>query len=118
MLHALYAGLLALWVGTEILGFDNPGIWWWWHLPGGAYTLPLLVLPGLLWAYRKQSAMTVAIYAPLLAWWAILQPIAWRWQVNPIYFVGLGEGPEDLQAFSAETYAAAVFGVESADADC
>ena len=42
----------------------------------------------------------------------------WRQLKLPIYFVGLGEGPEDLQAFSAETYAAAVFGVESADADC
>jgi len=30
----------------------------------------------------------------------------------PIYFVGLGEQPEDLQPFSAENYARAVFGLE------
>jgi fused signal recognition particle receptor len=37
----------------------------------------------------------------------------WRELRLPIIFVGLGEGPEDLQAFSADNYAAAVFGVES-----
>ena len=30
----------------------------------------------------------------------------------PIYFIGLGEQPEDLQPFSAENYAKAVFGLE------
>lgn len=30
----------------------------------------------------------------------------------PIYFVGLGEQPEDLQPFSVENYAKAVFGIE------
>jgi fused signal recognition particle receptor len=34
----------------------------------------------------------------------------WRELRLPIFFVGLGEGPEDLQAFSAGDYAAAVFG--------
>jgi fused signal recognition particle receptor len=38
----------------------------------------------------------------------------WRQLRLPIFFVGLGEGPEDLQAFSAENYADAVFGVERA----
>jgi hypothetical protein len=89
LMHALYAGLLAIWVGTEIFGFPAFRPWWFGHLANGAYTLPLFVVPGLLWAYRKQSAMTIAIYAPLLAWWAILQPVAWHWDVNPIYFVGL-----------------------------
>jgi fused signal recognition particle receptor len=30
----------------------------------------------------------------------------------PIYFLGLGEQPEDLQPFSVENYAKAVFGLE------
>jgi fused signal recognition particle receptor len=34
----------------------------------------------------------------------------WRELGIPIMFVGLGEGPEDLQPFSAADYAAAVFG--------
>jgi fused signal recognition particle receptor len=38
----------------------------------------------------------------------------WRELKIPIFFVGLGEAPEDLQAFSAENYAAAVFGTEGA----
>ncbi len=31
----------------------------------------------------------------------------------PIYFIGLGEQPDDLQPFSIENYARAVFGLES-----
>jgi hypothetical protein len=92
LLHALLVGLLATWVGTEILAFDSMfrPFWhgWWFNVPGACYTLPLLALPGLLWAYRKGSAATVGLYVPLVAWWVILQPVAWRVEVNPVYFVG------------------------------
>lgn len=37
----------------------------------------------------------------------------WRELKLPIYFIGLGEQPEDLQPFSVENYAQAVFGSES-----
>ena len=37
----------------------------------------------------------------------------WRELKLPIYFVGLGEQPEDLQPFSIENYAKAVFGLDS-----
>ena len=37
----------------------------------------------------------------------------WRELKIPIYFIGLGEQPEDLQPFSIENYAKAVFGLES-----
>jgi fused signal recognition particle receptor len=40
----------------------------------------------------------------------------WRELRLPVFFVGLGEDPEDLQAFSAADYADAVFGVGRADA--
>ncbi len=36
----------------------------------------------------------------------------WRELRLPVFFVGLGEDPEDLQAFSAADYASAVFGLE------
>ncbi|MFA6960580.1 MAG: signal recognition particle-docking protein FtsY [Opitutaceae bacterium] len=36
----------------------------------------------------------------------------WRELKLPIYFLGLGEQPEDLQPFSAENYSKAIFGVE------
>ena len=36
----------------------------------------------------------------------------WRELKLPIYFLGLGEQPEDLQPFSAENYSKAVFGAE------
>jgi uncharacterized membrane protein len=91
LLHALYAGLLAIWVGTETLGFPGTHLWLFHGIsvPRAAWTLPLMALPGLQWAYRKESALAVAIYAALLAWWAILQPVAWQWDIDPIYFVGL-----------------------------
>jgi fused signal recognition particle receptor len=37
----------------------------------------------------------------------------WRELKLPIVFVGLGEEPDDLQAFNAENYAAAVFGIDA-----
>jgi fused signal recognition particle receptor len=37
----------------------------------------------------------------------------WRELKIPIYFLGLGEHPEDLQPFSVENYARAVFGIEA-----
>lgn len=36
----------------------------------------------------------------------------WRELKIPIYYLGLGEKPEDLQPFSAESYSKAVFGLE------
>jgi len=36
----------------------------------------------------------------------------WRQLQIPIYFIGLGEQPDDLQPFSAENYARAIFGLE------
>jgi fused signal recognition particle receptor len=37
----------------------------------------------------------------------------WRELKLPIYFVGLGEQPEDLQPFSVENYSRAVFGLDA-----
>jgi hypothetical protein len=86
LLHALVVALLAMWVGTEILDFGI--LWSFWRIPDACYTLPLLALPGLLWAYRKRSPATVGLYVPLLAWWVVLQPIAWHSDVNVVYFIG------------------------------
>ena len=91
LLHALLVGLLALWAGQEVLNFGHLGGWLfgrWDFLPNGAYSLPLLALPGLIWTYRKQSVKTLALYVPLLAWWTVLQAFAWKLGSNPIYFVG------------------------------
>jgi uncharacterized membrane protein len=92
LLHTLYVGLLALFAGWLVFGSSSSfgamlvGAL---RLPHNiAFSVPLLALPGLVWAYRKGSAKTVALYAPLLAWWVILQPFAWRLQANPIYFLG------------------------------
>jgi uncharacterized membrane protein len=91
LLHALLVGILAVWAGTEILNFGFMGGWLfgrWDAFPNGAFSLPLLALPGIAWAYRKQSVPTLSLYVPLLAWWAVLQIFAWRLGTNPIYFVG------------------------------
>ncbi|MDY0169078.1 MAG: DUF2157 domain-containing protein [Thermoguttaceae bacterium] len=91
LLHTLLVALLALWVGTEILGFGHLSGWLfggWGFLPNAAYSLPLLALPGVLWAYRKRSPAAVGLYVPLLAWWLVLQPVAWRPEAGVIYFIG------------------------------
>jgi uncharacterized membrane protein len=86
LLHSLVVALLATWVGTEILGFGLS--WSFWRIPDACYTLPLLAVPGLIWAYRKASPATLGLYVPLLAWWVILQPIAWHSDVSVVYLIG------------------------------
>ncbi len=91
LLHALLVSLLAIWCGMEIIGFGDTGFWFfarWGGIANGAYSLPLLALPGLIWAYRKGSVATVTLYVPLLAWWVILQPIAWKLEEETVYFIG------------------------------
>jgi uncharacterized membrane protein len=90
-LHALYALLLAVWVGWEVLGFAVLGAWLfgrWPALPNGAYGLLVMAAPGFAWAYRKGSDKALALYVPLVAWWVILQPFAWRFETTPVYFMG------------------------------
>ncbi|MEX0977958.1 MAG: DUF2157 domain-containing protein [Pirellulales bacterium] len=90
LLHALLVGLLALWTGTEVLGFAHLSPWWLWNWwPNGAYSLPLLAAPGFVWAYRRSSPYTLAMYVALLAWWVVLQAIAWNLQWQSVYLVGL-----------------------------
>lgn len=95
LLHALLAALLALWCGMEVLGFADLGGWFWgrWgFIPNGAYSLPILILPGLLWAYRRSSLSTVWFYVLVLAWWVVIQPTAWRlYELSP-FFVGAVAG--------------------------
>jgi hypothetical protein len=72
LLHALLVAILALWVGTEVLGFSDFGMWLfrrWPTLPNGAYTLTLFAGIGLLWSYRKGSPFTAGLYVALLTWW-------------------------------------------------
>ena len=92
LLHALVAGLLAIWCGMEIFGFSTLGGWvfgLWRFLPSAAYSLPLLALPGLAWGYRRSSLATVWTYVVVLAWWAALQPLAWHQPELSPYFIGI-----------------------------
>ncbi|MGO9111553.1 MAG: DUF2157 domain-containing protein [Thermoguttaceae bacterium] len=86
LLHALFVALLAIWVGAEVIGF--PERIGWGFTVNGAYTLPLLVLPGMLWAYAKRSPLAIALYVPLAVWWVVLQPVAWQATEQSVYVVG------------------------------
>jgi uncharacterized membrane protein len=91
LLHTLFVGLLALWASMEVLHFNHLGLWFfgrWSALPNGAYSLPLLALPGLVWAYRKPSLAAVSMYVPLLAGWVLMQPFAWEFETIPIFLIG------------------------------
>lgn len=89
LLHLLFAGLLALWAGMEVINFPFRSpmwLWYWW--PNSAFSLPLLAAPGLLWAYRKGSAAAVGLYVLLLTWWVVLQAIAWHLEWQALYLMG------------------------------
>ncbi|HEY9014677.1 MAG TPA: DUF2157 domain-containing protein, partial [Gemmatimonadales bacterium] len=62
LLHALLVALLAMWAGTEVLDFAHLEAWlfgsW---MPNAALSLPILALPGVLWAYRKESLPTLSL---------------------------------------------------------
>jgi uncharacterized membrane protein len=89
LVHALLVGLLATWAGIEVTGFSHLPPWWMWNWwPNGAYSLPLLAAPGLVWAYRRESAATVGLYAALLAWWVVLQALGWNLEWQAIYLTG------------------------------
>lgn len=90
LFHCLYAGLLATWAGFETLGFPHLGHWLFfgWAFPSpAAYCLPLLALPGIVWAYRKGSPLTLAIYLSVVAWWIVLQPLCWQLNSDPMLWV-------------------------------
>jgi uncharacterized membrane protein len=88
--HALLAVLLATWAGVEVIGFGlDASPRWWWLWPGGkALSLPLLVAPGLVRAYRTRSAAVLALYVPVCVWWLVLETIVWRVDANPAYLLG------------------------------
>ena len=75
----------------EVLGFQNPSVtllFGWSNLPHGAYTLPLLILPGFFWAYKKTSSLLLGLYLPLVAWWCFLQAITWHASTWTFFWVG------------------------------
>ncbi len=91
LLHLLLVGVLAAWVGTEVLGFADLGMWFfrrWNWFPNGAYSLLPFAGLGLLWAYRKPAPAVAGLYVALVTWWVVLQPFAWHLHENPIYFIG------------------------------
>jgi uncharacterized membrane protein len=87
VLHALLVVLVATWCGMEMLGFSGlGGLIFGWRLP--CFQALLMALPGLYLAYRGNSFWRISLYVPLIAWWTLLQPIAWRFNGNQIYFIG------------------------------
>jgi uncharacterized membrane protein len=91
LLHVLLGAILAVWVGTEVIGFRDLGGWLFGrHLgvPNCAPALPVFVALGAWWSYRKNAPAALALYAPLLAWWLILQPLAWKLDSNPVFLIG------------------------------
>jgi uncharacterized membrane protein len=91
LIHALYAWLLALWCGMEIINFRDLGFWLFGRFedfPNGAYSFILLALPGLLAGYREKSAATVSLYVVAITWWLVLQPFTWDLNFEMVYFIG------------------------------
>jgi uncharacterized membrane protein/uncharacterized membrane-anchored protein len=91
MLHLLFVSLVALWGGMEVFGFAHLTPWWlmgWFDFPNGAYSLPLLAAPGLILAYQRKSPLIIALYVPLLAWWAVLLAFALHLDARSVFWIG------------------------------
>ena len=91
LFHFLYAGLLGIWCLMEVLfslGQPEMGFLGFTGWPRGAYALPLLAVPGFFWAYRARSPLLLGIQVPLIAWWCLLQAVAWRTNQWAIFWVG------------------------------
>jgi uncharacterized membrane protein len=91
VLHALLVALIATWCGMEMIHFARfGGLLFGWRLPipNACYAALVMAAPGLFLAYRKSSFWRIALYVPLIAWWTLLQPVAWRYSGNPVYFIG------------------------------
>lgn len=91
LLHILFVGLMGVWSGMEVFGFAHLSpllLLGWWHFPNGAYSLPLLALPGLIWAYHRKSDKAIALYVPLFAWWVMLQAFAMGLGSRSIFWIG------------------------------
>ncbi|MBI3823253.1 MAG: DUF2157 domain-containing protein [Planctomycetes bacterium] len=87
LLHLLTVTLLAIWVGIEMMSWRHHELDFF-ELPRLCYTLPIFAGIGLLWSYQKRSPTTVGLYVPLVAWWLVLLPLAWRIDDNLAYFIG------------------------------
>lgn len=91
LIHLLFAVLMAIWAGTEVLGYSDLGFWFFGHhpsIPDCAASLVPLAAPGLIWAYRKGDPRAVGLYVALFTWWVILQAFAWRFGASSIEFIG------------------------------
>jgi uncharacterized membrane protein len=88
LLHALMVGLLGLYLLLSIRtsGLLAHGSW---RVIANSYmSIPVISSIGLLWAYRWRSPRAVGLYVALFFWWTILQPFAWGYWNNPVYFIG------------------------------
>ena len=106
ILHVLLIAVIGIWAGLEVIGYPFYGapffFWRWSWLPNAAYWLLPVVAAGMIWCYRRRSPWGVLFYAPLLAWWIVLQPVAWHWEESTIYYVAAAGG---LLLMAAEAHA-------------
>jgi len=89
LVHILLVGVLSIWVGTEIL--DAPRLFFGRFAqfpPPAAYTLPLFAVLPLWWAYRRDQVAAVWLYLPLVLFWLVLQPVAWHFVDQVVFFIG------------------------------
>jgi uncharacterized membrane-anchored protein/uncharacterized membrane protein len=104
LLHTLFVALMAMWAGMEMLSFAHLRPWWSaGFLPNGAWALPVLAAPGLLWAYRRCSPWAVGLYVALLVWWVVLQAFVWRFGHSSLALSWIG-GVGALLMLAAEAH--------------
>jgi len=84
LLHGLLVALLAIWSCLQIVDPQTMSSFWLWQFGSErALLLPLLALPGIVQAWRKNRPVLYSLYAALLMWWVMLQPWAGVTVLNP-----------------------------------
>jgi hypothetical protein len=89
LVHVLIVALLATWTGLEIFEYRHRHWWFWQAVPNAALSLPLLAIPGIAWAYRRSSTLALGLYLALIAWWIVLQSVAWGHERYTVLIVGI-----------------------------
>jgi len=89
-LHALVVAILCYYTGSTILqGFWWGGAWGFWRgISTSSLSVPPLAALGILWAYRRGSARVLGLYVLLIAFWVVMQPLAWRFNGSPACWIG------------------------------
>jgi uncharacterized membrane protein len=88
-LHALVAATLAWYATDAVMRPVLPPFGASRSIADPTWSVPLLAIPGFVWAYANRSRSVLALYVALGTFWVVLQPTSWTWDATPLFWTGL-----------------------------